>query len=79
MRLHVGARSYLLHQTIGELERRLDPARFLRLHRSTIVQRDRIARLSHDGCGTWHAELQDGRRLRIGRTYLANVRAMAGR
>ena len=79
MRLHVGARSYLLHQTITELERRLDPSQFIRLHRSSIARRDRIAGLKHDGCGAWTAELVDGRSLRIGRTYLANARAMVGR
>jgi len=79
MRLHVGARSYLLHHTISELERRLDPERFIRLHRSTIVRRDRIARLVHDGIGGWHAVLADGAEVRIGRTYLAPARAMAGR
>ncbi len=79
MRLHVGPRSYLLHQTITELERRLDPAQFIRLHRSTIARRDRIAGLKHDGFGAWTAELIDGRSLRIGRTYLANARTMVGR
>jgi two-component system response regulator AlgR len=79
MRLHVGARSYLLHQTITELERRLDPSQFIRLHRSSIARRDRIAGLKHDGCGAWTAELVDGRSLRIGRTYLANARTMVGR
>ncbi|WP_068090688.1 LytR/AlgR family response regulator transcription factor [Novosphingobium rosa] len=79
MRLHVGARSFLLHQTISALEQRLDPARFLRLHRSTIVRRDRIAKLRHDGLGTWHAVLSDGAELRIGRSYLANARALVGR
>lgn len=79
MRLHVGPRSYLLHQTITELERRLDPSVFIRLHRSTIARRDRIAGLKHDGCGAWTAELVDGRSLRIGRTYLANARTMVGR
>lgn len=79
MRLHVGPRSFLLHQTITELARRLDPAMFVRLHRSTIVQRDRIARFKHDGMGVWTAQMRDGRELRIGRTYLADARAMAGR
>jgi two-component system response regulator AlgR len=79
MRLHVGERSFLLHQTIGELERRLDPAEFVRLHRSTIARRDHIAGFKYDGSGAWLAELRDGRSLRIGRTYLANARAMAGR
>jgi two-component system response regulator AlgR len=79
MRLHVGPRSYLLHQTITELARRLDPTAFVRLHRSTIVQRDRISGFKHDGMGVWTAHLRDGRELRIGRTYLADARAMAGR
>jgi two-component system response regulator AlgR len=79
MRLHVGPRSYLLHRTITELARRLDPGMFVRLHRSTIVQRDRIAGFKHDGMGVWTAQLRDGRELRIGRTYLADARAMAGR
>ena len=77
MRLHLGARSFLIHQTIGELERRLDPERFVRLHRSTIVRRDRIRSLHHDGCGNWTAQLEGGRSQRIGRTYLPNVRALA--
>ena len=79
MRLHVGARSFLLHQTITELERRLDPERFIRLHRSTIVRRERITRLSHDGMGVWHAVLADEERIRIGRTYLPAARALIGR
>ncbi len=79
MRLHVGPRSYLLHHTISELERRLDPARFIRLHRSTIVRRNCIARLLHDGMGGWQAMLADGTAVRIGRTYLPAARAIAGR
>jgi two-component system response regulator AlgR len=79
MRLHVGPRSYLLHQTITELARRLDPSAFVRLHRSTIVRRDRITGFKHDGMGVWTAQLTDGKELRIGRTYLADARAMAGR
>ena len=77
MRLHVGPRSYLLHETITELERQLDPAEFVRLHRSTLVRRDRITGFRHNGQGAWEAEIKDGRWLRVGRTYLANARAMA--
>lgn len=79
MRLHLGARSFLLHQTISALERRLDPALFIRLHRSVMVRRDRIVRLRHDGLGTWRAVLVDDHEVRIGRSYLAAARAMAGR
>ncbi len=79
VRLHVGERSYLLLQTVSGLEERLDPALFLRVHRSAIVRRDRIRRLRHDGLGVWSAELADGSAVRIGRTYLSRVKAIAGR
>lgn len=79
VRLHAGQRSYMMLHTIAGLEARLDPEKFIRLHRSTIVRRDRIAGLKHDGLGVWSAELTDGTLQRIGRTYLARVKAMAGR
>ncbi len=83
VRLHVGTaeapRSYLLLQTIAGLEARLDPERFIRIHRSTILRRDVIRGLRHDGLGVWSAELHNGEALRIGRTYLPKVKAMAGR
>ena len=83
VRLHVGsddaARTYLLLQTIAGLEKRLDPAKFIRIHRSTILRKDRITGLRHDGLGVWSVELDDGETLRIGRTYLPKVKAMAGR
>ncbi|MEQ1497653.1 MAG: LytTR family DNA-binding domain-containing protein [Novosphingobium sp.] len=84
VRLHVSqgdeaSRSYLLLQTVSGLEARLDPALFIRLHRSTILRRDRITGLRHDGLGVWSAELQDGSQVRIGRTYLSRAKAMAGR
>jgi two-component system, LytTR family, response regulator AlgR len=79
VRLHVGERSYLLLQTIAGLEGKLDPAGFLRIHRSTILRRDRIRGLRHEGLGVWSVELDNGEALRIGRTYLRRVKAMAGR
>lgn len=87
VRLHVGdpakegeeSRTYLLLQTIAGLEARLDPEKFIRIHRSTILRRDNIRGLRHDGLGVWSAELQNGDAMRIGRTYLSKVKAMAGR
>lgn len=79
MRLHLGRHSYLLHQTISALENRLNPQNFVRLHRSHIVRRDHIDRLRHDGSGVWFACLTGGGEIRIGRTFLANARAMTGR
>lgn len=83
VRLHVGTpdtpRSYLLLQTIAGLEKRLDPTEFIRIHRSTILRKDSIRGLRHDGLGVWSVELEEGEALRIGRTYLPKVKAMAGR
>ena len=74
-----GGRTYLLLQTIAGLEARLDPEKFIRIHRSTILRRDNIRGLRHDGLGVWSAELMNGEALRIGRTYLSKVKKMAGR
>ena len=84
VRLHLdgaggGSRSYLLLQTIAGLEARLDPARFIRVHRSVILRRDRITGLRHDGLGVWSVELGEAEPVRIGRTYLTKVKALAGR
>ena len=79
VRLHVGADSYLLLRTVSGLESRLDPQQFIRVHRSTIVRRDRVRGLRHDGLGAWSAELADGATVRIGRTYLDRVKSMARR
>ena len=88
VRLHLGdgqsgapgtARSYLLLQTIAGLEARLDPTKFIRVHRSVILRRDRIVGLRHDGLGVWSVELAGEAPVRIGRTYLGKVKALAGR
>lgn len=75
MRLHVGARSYMLHQTITELERKLDPDVFLRIHRSVIVRKDRVTAFRRTEGGAWEASLRDGRQLRVGRSYAGDARA----
>jgi len=79
MRLYVGSFTYLVLQTITELEHRLDPSEFIRLHRSAIVRRDFISGFKYDTGGTWCAHLRDGRWQRVGRSYLANVRTIVGR
>jgi two-component system response regulator AlgR len=79
MRLHVGARSWLIHRTIGKLEEDLDPALFLRVHRSVILRRDTITGLYRDDAGHWTARLADGGEQRIGRSYVDEVKRFAGR
>lgn len=76
MRLYVGDRSFLIHQTLSGLESRLDPARFIRLHRSTVVRRAAIEALRHDGLGVWTARLRDGSDVRVARSYLNAVKAI---
>ncbi|GGC28511.1 DNA-binding response regulator [Novosphingobium marinum] len=79
VRLHTDNGSFLLLQTIAGLEERLDPEQFIRIHRSTILRRNHIKGLRHEGLGVWCVETEDGDALRIGRTYLSNVKKMAGR
>jgi len=71
--LHANSASYVVRMTMGELERRLDPARFARIHRSTIVQIDRI----QDIIAAWHGDfdvtLRDGTVLRLSRNYRDRV------
>jgi two-component system, LytTR family, response regulator AlgR len=79
MRLHVGARSWLIHRTIAKLEEDLDPALFIRVHRSVILRRDTITGLYRDEAGHWTARLSDGAEQRIGRSYVDDVKKFAGR
>jgi DNA-binding LytR/AlgR family response regulator len=76
MRLHLGPRSWLIHQTIKELEARMDPARFIRIHRSKMVRRNGITGLKHHGDGAWSVDLGESGVHRIGRTYLHDVKAI---
>lgn len=79
MRLHVGARSWLINHSMARLEEELDPALFVRLHRSSIVRKDFVVGLRRDLSGRWHARLADGEEQKVGRLYLPNARALAGR
>ena len=51
MTFHVAGRVHLLRETMARLEARLDPARFIRIHRSTIVNFDRLRKLSPSFAG----------------------------
>jgi DNA-binding LytR/AlgR family response regulator len=75
MRLHLGGRSYLLHSTLSQLERDLDAAAFLRVHRSALVAKRSIEAVAHDGSGKWIVRLCGGGKVGIGESYMASVRA----
>jgi two-component system, LytTR family, response regulator len=65
--LHVGGRTLLLREPLQDLELRLDPARFVRIHRSTIVNVERIRRIDRLPHGDYDVALVDGTRLRMSR------------
>jgi two-component system LytT family response regulator len=67
--LHVGAQSFLLRQTVNTLEKQLDPARFQRIERSTIVNLDAIREMHPAGRGEYEIVLKDGVALKLSHTY----------
>jgi two-component system LytT family response regulator len=69
VRLHVGRDGHLLHEGIAALMNRLDPSRFARVHRSTIVNLDRVREMQPWFHGDAIAILRDGTRLQVSRTY----------
>ena len=76
VRIELDGRSHLLRATMDDIAAKLDFALFVRIHRSAIVRRDRVTGLRHDGSGAWSALLITGEAVRIGRTYLDNVRSV---
>jgi two-component system LytT family response regulator len=66
--LVVGGRRHLIRETMQALEERLDPNRFMRVHRSAIVQLDRVDTLLRGAGGDYEIQLKDGTRLRVSRT-----------
>jgi two-component system LytT family response regulator len=78
VRLHVGAESHLLRETMGALESRLDASRFMRIHRSTVVNIDRMKELQPWFHGDYVVILQDGTRLNLSRTYRDRVIELLG-
>ncbi|HBY64304.1 MAG TPA: DNA-binding response regulator, partial [Solibacterales bacterium] len=67
--LHVGTETHLLRETMNAIESRLDPKRFLRIHRSTIVNLDRIKELQPWFRGDYMVILRTGAKLTLSRSY----------
>jgi two-component system, LytTR family, response regulator len=67
--LHVGDKTYLIRRSIADLNGELDANSFCRIHRSTIVNLNRVAELSLDSNGDSEVVLDDGTRLRLSRSY----------
>ncbi len=69
VKLHVGRESHLLRESIGRISERLDPDRFVRVHRSTIVNVRRIKELQPCNSGEYIVVLKDGKELSCSRGY----------
>ena len=79
IRLHVGGRAYLLRENLSRIASALDPATFCRIHRSTIVNVDRIQAVESLFRGEYLVVLHDGTKLTSGRSYRGNLHAVMGR
>jgi two-component system LytT family response regulator len=77
--LHVGSRNYMLRESIKQLAATLDPARFVRIHRSVIVNVDQVHEILREGRSEGSVVLNNGQRLRMSnsgwQTLLAVSRA----
>jgi two-component system LytT family response regulator len=71
VKLHVGGRDYLVRETMTRLGARLDPVKFVRIHRSSIINLDRLESLQPYFRGGYIVRLRDGTRLQLSRSRKA--------
>ena len=69
VKLHVGRDSHMIRETMNGIESKLDPAKFLRIHRSTVVNIDRIKELHPMFSGDYAVILRNGTELALSRNY----------
>jgi two-component system, LytTR family, response regulator len=79
VRVHAREQAYLIRNTLKGLESALDPARFLRIHRSIIVNVDRIREVEAYYQGEYILYLPNGTKLRSGRVYRSVIQRLLGR
>jgi two-component system, LytTR family, response regulator len=77
--LHVGAESHLLRETMAGIETRLDPERFIRIHRTAIVKIDQIRELHPLFHGEYEVVLRDGTRLTLSRGFRDRLQGLLGK
>lgn len=76
VQLHCGAVQHLLAETLSSLEGRLNPARFLRIHRGRIVNLSRVVAVHSMLGGAYEIELRSGTRLTTGRQYKNTIQRL---
>jgi two-component system LytT family response regulator len=77
--LHIGPESHLLRETMNGVEERLDPGRFVRIHRTAIVNIDRVKELQPLFHGEYQVVLRDGTELTLSRGYRERLQEVIGR
>lgn len=78
VRLHLGQTSYLVRQSMQRVEEMLDPSLFARVHRSAIVNLDRVRKLVADLDGSYAVVLGSGTSIPLGASYRARVEDILG-
>jgi two-component system LytT family response regulator len=76
--LHVGTKTHLLRRSMSELEQELDPTIFCRIHRSAIVNLNRVRSLKLNEDGEYEVVLDDGTHLRLSRRYRNQLQSRLG-
>ena len=71
--IHTATKTHILRVTMGDLERRLDPARLLRVHRSAFVRLDTIRRVERNGRNLMRLHAEDGAVIDVGASYAKRV------
>jgi two-component system LytT family response regulator len=77
--VHANGQSWRARETLREVERRLDPSRFVRIHRSTLVRLNRVRELQPWFHGDYVAILHTGAKLRVSRTHRDRIAQWLGR
>jgi two-component system LytT family response regulator len=76
--VHADKKSWLTRETMADMQRQLEPRGFVRIHRSTIVNRTRIAELRYLDSGDYRVMLRDGTELKMSRNYQSALKELLG-
>lgn len=76
--VHTAERRYVIRESMQALEERLDPARFMRIHRSAIVRLDLVETLLRGAGGDYEVQLRNGVLLRVSRSRREEVERRLG-
>ena len=76
MCVHTADQTHIMRRTMKELDQQLDPRKFVRLHRSAIVNINYVQKLVSDISGEYHLILSNGSELKVSRSHRDKVKEM---